>query len=39
MRAIGRLTTVGLIVASAVVANFAWKSRGELRRYLKMRSM
>ncbi len=39
MRAIGRLTTVALTAGLAVAANIAWKSRGDLRRYLKMRSM
>ncbi len=39
MRAIGRLTTVGLLIAMGVAASFGWKSRGDLQRYLKMRSM
>jgi hypothetical protein len=39
MRAIGFLTTVALLLGTAVAATFAWKSRGDLERYLKMRSM
>jgi hypothetical protein len=39
MRALGRLTTVVLIAGVAVAANFGWKSRGDLERYLKMRRM
>jgi hypothetical protein len=39
MRTIGWLTTLVLAVGLAVVGNFAWRSRGDLQRYLKMRSM
>jgi hypothetical protein len=39
MRAIGVMTTIAVVIAGAVAASFAWKSRGDVRRYLKIRSM
>jgi hypothetical protein len=39
MRAIGRITTLGLLAGMVAVANLGWKSRHDVRRYLKMRSM
>ena len=39
MKAIGRLTTLGLLAGLAYAANLGWKSRADLQRYLKMRGM
>lgn len=39
MKALGRLTTLAMLAGMGLAASLGWKSRADLQRYLKMRSM
>ena len=39
MKALGRMTTLAVLAGIGLAANLGWKSREDLQRYLKMRSM
>jgi hypothetical protein len=39
MRTLGKLTTVLMVAALGLGVSLAWRSRSDVQRYLKMRSM